>query len=165
MRSNELTVQDVVDMNPAGIVLSPGPGRPEEAGICIDLVQAMPHHPMLGVCLGHQCLANAYGGKTIRSGEPTHGRASSCIHDEDPMFEGVSSPFQVGRYHSLTVKVPESMLVTATTLQGEVMGMRHLVNPHFGLQFHPESLLTPHGLQLITTFVKTCEAHATSLLD
>ena len=162
VRSNELTVSQALSLNPQGIVLSPGPGRPEDAGICIELIGAAPRVPILGVCLGHQCLANAYGGRTIRSGEPTHGRATPCLHNGDAMFDGVPSSFEAGRYHSLMVEAPPALRVTATTAVGEIMAMRHQDNPHFGLQFHPESLLTPHGLQMITTFVKTCEEYAQS---
>jgi len=165
VRSSEISVQEVFALNPSGVLLSPGPGRPEAAGICIDLIRAASSLPMLGVCLGHQCLANAYGGKTLRSSEPTHGRASTCIHDSDAMFAGVDTRFKVGRYHSLMVEVPPSLNVTATTTQGEIMAMRHEKYPHFGLQFHPESLLTPDGLQMITTFVKTCKSYAEPLLD
>ncbi len=165
IRSTDLTVAEALAMKPRGIVLSPGPGRPEDAGICIELIQAAPTLPILGVCLGHQCLANAYGGKTIRSGEPTHGRASSSVHTGDTMFAGIPSPFDVGRYHSLMVEVPSILAITAKTTQGEIMAIRHKVNPHFGLQFHPESLLTPDGLQMIATFVKTCQAHAGTMLD
>ena len=166
VRSADISVEEVLAMNPLlGVVLSPGPGRPEEAGICIELIRKAPHLPILGVCLGHQCLADAYGGKTIRSDQPTHGRASTCIHTDDPMFQGVASPFQAGRYHSLMVEVPHALEVTAKTKLGEIMAMRHEENPHFGLQFHPESLLTTDGLQMITTFVKTCQAYASPLLD
>ncbi len=165
IRSNEISVENALALNPSGIVLSPGPGRPEDAGICVELIKSAPQIPILGVCLGHQCLANAYGGKTLRSGQPTHGRASLCVHDDDPMFDEVASPFKAGRYHSLMVEVPSSLKVTAKTDLGEIMAMRHVAYPHFGLQFHPESLLTPDGLQMIATFVKTCQAYASPLLD
>jgi anthranilate synthase/aminodeoxychorismate synthase-like glutamine amidotransferase len=147
-------------MQPSGVVLSPGPGRPEDAGICINLIERSAQLPILGVCLGHQCLANAYGGLTSRSGDPTHGRASECEHYGDDFFAGVPRRFMVGRYHSLTVEAGPQMRVTARTLAGEVMAMRHKRNPHFGVQFHPESLLTPHGLRMIRTFVKTTQTHA-----
>jgi len=160
VRSTAITVEEVLARNPQGIVLSPGPGRPEAAGICIELIQQAPTLPILGVCLGHQCLANAYGGRTLRSGQPTHGRASSCLHTGDLMFEGVPSPFEAGRYHSLMVEESPLLKVTANTLKGEIMAMRHIINPHFGIQFHPESLLTPEGQQMIATFVKTCQAYA-----
>jgi len=160
IRSTEITVDEVLSKAPNGIILSPGPGRPEDAGICIALIQAAPKLPILGVCLGHQCLANAYGGITLRSGEPTHGRFSVCSHDGDAMFANISSPFNAGRYHSLMVDVTEDLRVTARTTAGEIMAMRHVANPHFGLQFHPESLLTPDGLEMIKTFIKTCHAYA-----
>lgn len=163
LRSTELTVSEVLAKAPMGVVLSPGPGRPEQAGICIDLIGAAPQLPIYGVCLGHQCLADAYGGRTLRSGEPTHGRASRLLHGGDPMFCDVPTEFEVGRYHSLTVEVDASeLLVTATTAQGEIMAMRHRLHPHWGVQFHPESLLTPHGQQMINTFVALCRSRTLS---
>ena len=158
IRSTEITVEEVLAKAPLGVVLSPGPKRPEDAGICVELIRTAPTLPMYGVCLGHQCLANAYGGNTWRSGDPTHGRATSMHHDSDAMFAGVPSPFEAGRYHSLTVEVPEELRVTARTQTGEIMAMRHVSNPHFGVQFHPESLLTPEGQVMIDNFVRLCRS-------
>ena len=160
LRSHAVGLEEVLQLRPHGVVLSPGPGRPEDAGVCMELIQNAPDLPILGVCLGHQCLADAYGGSTSRSGDPTHGRASECEHYGDDFFVGVPRRFMVGRYHSLTVDAGPQMQVTARTLSGEVMAIRHQRNPHFGVQFHPESLLTPHGLHMIGTFVKTTQAHA-----
>ena len=145
---------------PLGVVLSPGPKRPEDAGICVELVRAAPHLPIYGVCLGHQCIANAYGGATVRSGDPTHGRSSHLRHDGHAMFAGVPERFEVGRYHSLTVEVPPRLHVTATTARGEVMAVAHERYPHWGVQFHPESLLTTHGQHMIDTFVALCRVRA-----
>ncbi len=158
IRSTELTVARVLAEAPTGVVLSPGPGRPEDAGICIDLIRAAPELPIYGVCLGHQCLAEAYGGRTVRSGDPTHGRASALVHDGDEMFAGVPREFAAGRYHSLTVEPGAGLVVTARTLGGEVMAMRHRRAPHWGVQFHPESLLTPEGQVMVDTFVRLCKS-------
>ena len=163
VRSTEITVEEVLAKAPLGVLLSPGPGRPEDAGICIDLLRAAPDLPVYGVCLGHQCLANAYGGRTLRSGEPTHGRASLLRHTGDLMFDSVPTEFSVGRYHSLTVEVDASALtVTAQTLRGEVMAARHREHPHWGVQFHPESLLTPEGQRMIDNFVALCRSRTRS---
>ena len=159
VRSTAITVREGLAKAPLGVVLSPGPKRPEDAGVCVDLIRAAPQLPIYGVCLGHQCLADAYGGRTVRSGDPTHGRASTLTHDGDAMFAGVPSPFAVGRYHSLTVEVPSAgMRVTARTTGGEIMAVRHERHPHFGVQFHPESLLTTHGQQMIDNFVALCRS-------
>ena len=157
VRSTEVTVAEVLAKAPLGVVLSPGPKRPEDAGICVELIRAAPQLPMYGVCLGHQCLADAYGGRTVRSGEPTHGRASTLSHDGDVMFAGVPARFDVGRYHSLTIELPaDGMVVTARTDRGEVMAVRHERHPHWGVQFHPESLLTTHGQRMVDNFVALC---------
>ena len=159
VRSTRITVEEVLAKAPLGVVLSPGPKRPEDAGICVELIRAAPSLPMYGVCLGHQCMADAYGGRTVRSGEPTHGRSSTLSHGGDAMFTGVPERFEVGRYHSLTVEVPaEGMLVTARTDRGEVMALRHERHPHWGVQFHPESLLTTYGQQMIDNFVALCRS-------
>lgn len=160
VRSTEITVAEVLAKAPLGVVLSPGPKRPEDAGICVELVSAVPDLPIYGVCLGHQCLAEAYGGRTVRSAEPTHGRSSTLSHDGDAMFAGVPERFEVGRYHSLTVELPTAgMHVTARTERGEVMAMRHACYPHWGVQFHPESLLTTHGQQMVDNFVRLCRSN------
>ena len=164
VRSTDLTVDDVLSAGPRGVVLSPGPGRPADAGICTALLRAAPMLPIYGVCLGHQCLAEAYGGQTLRSGEPTHGRATAVRHTGDAMFAGVPPEFTVGRYHSLTVDLaaaPE-IVITAVTARGEVMAMRHRSHPHWGVQFHPESLLTPEGQRMVDTFVALCRSRTRS---
>ena len=157
VRSTRISAAEVQALRPRGVVLSPGPGRPEDAGICVELIRAAPSLPIFGVCLGHQCLADAYGGSTGRSPDPMHGRARACTHDGDDMFAGVPERFEVGRYHSLTVDIADAPLrTTATLASGEVMAMRHTHHPHFGVQFHPESLLTPEGLRIIQNFVDAC---------
>ena len=159
VRSTRITVAEVLAKAPLGVVLSPGPKRPEDAGICVELLRAAPGLPIYGVCLGHQCLGEAYGGRTVRSAEPTHGRSSRLTHDGHAMFEGVPASFDVGRYHSLTVDVPaRGLCVTARTSRGEVMAAAHEHYPHWGVQFHPESLLTTHGQQMIDNFVALCRS-------
>ena len=159
VRSCEISVSEVLAKAPLGVVLSPGPGHPHDAGICIELLREAPHLPIYGVCLGHQCLAEAYGGRTVRSTEPMHGRRSQVRHNGDSMFAGVPLSFVVGRYHSLTVESAEtSLLVTAQTDRGEIMALRHREYPHWGVQYHPESLLTQHGQQMIDNFVALCRA-------
>ena len=163
VRSTEITVREVLAKAPLGVVLSPGPKRPEDAGICVELIRAAPRLPMYGVCLGHQCLADAYGGYTVRSGEPTHGRSSLLVNEGHPMFAGVPERFPVGRYHSLTIELPAAGLqITARTGRGEVMAVAHERHPHWGVQFHPESLLTTHGQRMVDNFVALCRSRTPS---
>ena len=163
IRSTEVTVAEVLAKAPLGVVLSPGPKRPEDAGVCVELIRAAPQLPMYGVCLGHQCLANAYGGRTVRSGEPMHGRSSTLVNEGHAMFAGVPERFSVGRYHSLTIEPPaRGLTVTARTDRGEIMAVCHERHPHWGVQFHPESLLTTHGQQMIDNFVALCRSRTPS---
>ncbi|MCI5043582.1 MAG: aminodeoxychorismate/anthranilate synthase component II [Aquisalinus sp.] len=138
-----------------GIILSPGPGRPQSAGGCLELILQEPAKPILGVCLGHQCLAEAYGGKTVSALQPMHGRASLVRHDGQGLFQGLANPMQAGRYHSLASDLSgaSDLNIQAYTDDGEVMAFSHQVNPHYGVQFHPESLLTPEGKRLIKNFL------------
>ena len=162
-RSDSISVAEVLAEAWLGVVLSPGPDGPEDAGICISLIKAAPQLPILGVCLGHQCLANAYGAKTLRSldmqFEPMHGRASVCHHDGDPVFGGVPERFEAGRYHALQVALAadSALKAIAWTEAGEIMALRHEKHPHIGFQFPPESLLTPEGPQMIDNFVSLCK--------
>lgn len=154
-RNDALAMDDIRMMRPQAIVLSPGPCTPQEAGICIDLVKNFgPTTPILGVCLGHQCIGEAYGAKTIRGPEPVHGKASEIIHDASGIFENLPSPFSAGRYHSLIVEPAENseLEITARTKNGEIMALRHRTHPVYGVQFHPESVLTPHGMQIVQNF-------------
>ncbi len=155
-RNDTLLVAECCAMSLQGIILSPGPGQPETAGICKELIAACPDTPLLGVCLGHQCLAEVYGGETVPSKEPMHGRSSKITHDATGVFEGLVSPIEAGRYHSLSVNIDnaEDLIVQAATEDGEIMGLRHREFPHFGVQFHPESLLTVKGVDIIRNFIK-----------
>lgn len=157
IRSTSILAKEVLALNPSGIVLSPGPGVPKDAGCCIELIQIASSIPILGVCLGHQCLADSYGGQTIRSNDPTHGRTSIVNHVGDEMFNQIPQQFSVGRYHSLQVRIDNTALMpTAWTQKEEIMALRHVKYPHFGLQFHPESILTTNGLQMIKNFTSLC---------
>lgn len=160
VRNDAETVPALLARHPAGLILSPGPGRPAEAGVCIELIRAAPALPVLGVCLGHQAMAEAYGGQTVRSIDPMHGRTSTITHDGSGLFEGLPSPMTVGRYHSLSVDIAGAtgLAVQARTADGEIMAMRHRSLPHHGLQFHPESLLTGYGRQLVEAFAALCRA-------
>jgi len=157
-RNDAISVEDARAFEPEAIVISPGPGVPGDAGISIDLIRALgPSVPILGVCLGHQAIAVAFGGVVNRAPELMHGKASDIFHDGSGVFEGLPSPFSAIRYHSLTA-IPESMPaaleVTARTQTGVIMGMRHRQYPIHGVQFHPESILTEHGKTLLGNFLR-----------
>ncbi len=156
-RNDALTVDDVLSMNPAGIVLSPGPGRPENAGIQPELLRRLDERtPLLGVCLGHQGLVEAYGGALERDPVPVHGRSSLVHHDGSRLFESVPNPFLAGRYHSLRARrdaLPTELRITAWTDDELVMAVQHARLPRFGVQFHPESILTPQGERLLANFL------------
>lgn len=155
-RNDALTVAELLAMKPEGVVISPGPSIPENAGICIELVQKAGRIPILGVCLGHQAIGSAFGGKVIRAPEPMHGKVSRILHDRTGVFAGLPSPFTATRYHSLIVEratLPASLRVTATTEDGLVMGMQHTERPIHGVQFHPESIESQHGRQLLRNFL------------
>jgi anthranilate synthase/aminodeoxychorismate synthase-like glutamine amidotransferase len=160
VRNDQLTVPEAVALNPSGVVISPGPGRPSDAGISVGLVRALaPEVPMLGVCLGHQAIAEAFGGRVGRARQPVHGKASPVVHDGTGVLTGLPSPFLAGRYHSLVAHaegLPECLLVQGTTAEGEVMALRHRDYPCHGVQFHPESILTPEGSLLLRNFVALC---------
>lgn len=156
-RNDALSVEDVFAMNPAGIVLSPGPGRPENAGIQPELLRRLDARtPLLGVCLGHQGLVEACGGALERDPVPVHGRSSLVHHDGSALFEGLPNPFEAGRYHSLRARrdaLPSNLCITAWTEEGLVMGVQHAHLPRLGVQFHPESILTPQGARLLANFL------------
>lgn len=156
IRNDAASVSEILAMTPAGIVLSPGPKTPRVAGVCLDLLAALPAAtPMLGVCLGHQCLVEAFGGRTVRAERPLHGEASLVRHDRKGIFVGVTSPIAAGRYHSLasTLGGDGELIACAWSEEGELMAVRRRSAPWFGVQFHPESLLTPDGRMLIRNFV------------
>ena len=165
VRNDATTVDAVVAEKYDGVVLSPGPSRPEKAGICIDLIRAIgPNTPMLGVCLGHQAMGVAYGGEVITV-EPVHGKRSTVEHDGVGLFEGVPSPIQAARYHSLAIQresLPDELELDAWSSDGLVMGMRHKQHPLQGIQFHPESILTDCGPQLLRNWLAEVEAHRTN---
>ncbi len=156
-RNDALTVDDVIAMRPTGIVLSPGPGRPEHAGIQPELLRRLDERtPLLGVCLGHQGLVEACGGALERDPIPVHGKSSLVHHDGSPLYQGLPNPFQAGRYHSLRARrdaLPDELKLTAWTADGHVMGVQHTRLPRYGVQFHPESILTPQGERLVANFL------------
>jgi anthranilate synthase component 2 len=156
-RNDALSVDEAIDLEPRAIVLSPGPGAPRDSGICPELLRRLPDAmPLLGVCLGHQALVERYGGELERDPEPTHGRASRVHHDGDELFRDLPNPFLAGRYHSLRAKrerLPRELRLTAWTDDGLVMAVRHRSLPRFGVQFHPESILSPHGETIFARFL------------
>lgn len=155
VRSSSITLKELEDMNPLALILSPGPGRPQEDDICIQAVRTLgPHIPILGVCLGHQAITVAYSGHVTQAIEPMHGRALPIIHDDSALFTGIPSPFLAGRYHSLIAHVPPMLKVNAWSAHGEVMAFSHTHHPVWGVQFHPESLLTPDGLRILSNFIE-----------
>jgi para-aminobenzoate synthetase component 2 len=156
VRNDALTVRDVEAMRPGAVILSPGPCTPAEAGISCDVVRHLSGHvPILGICLGHQCIGSVFGGRVGRARQPMHGRASAIRHDGTGLFAGLPSPLRVGRYHSLIVADEEaaSFDVTARSDQGEIMALAHRSHPTWGVQFHPESILTEGGHALLGNFL------------
>jgi anthranilate synthase/aminodeoxychorismate synthase-like glutamine amidotransferase len=158
VRNDQTTVSEIEAMAPDGIVISPGPSRPENAGISCEVVRNLgPKLPILGVCLGHQCIGHAYGGRVARAGEVMHGKSSLIYHKGAGVLAGLSSPFEAIRYHSLAVmpdSVPDSLELTAWTEDGVVMGLRHREYSVEGVQFHPESIMTGAGKDVLRNFLK-----------
>ena len=156
-RNDALTADEALEMEPQGIILSPGPCDPDQAGICLELVaKAAGRLPLLGVCLGHQAIGQAFGGRVVRAPHPMHGKLSPIRHEADGVFEGLPSPLSATRYHSLTVErdsLPDSLEVTAETEDGTIMGLRHRELPVHGVQFHPESIASEHGHALLHNFL------------
>jgi anthranilate synthase/aminodeoxychorismate synthase-like glutamine amidotransferase len=157
-RNDKVTLREIQDLSPDRIVISPGPGDPAvDGGISNEVIREMgPEIPILGVCLGHQCIGQVYGGKISRAERLMHGKTSSVYHNGKGLYTGVPSPFNATRYHSLIVEdpVPEVLEVTAFTRDGEIMGLKHKVHPVFGVQFHPESILTEHGKRILLNFLE-----------
>ena len=156
-RNDAITPQQIVDLHPSHIVISPGPGTPADAGISQQVIRDLgPHIPTLGVCLGHQCIGEVCGGQVVRAPHLMHGKTSPIHHDGDPLFAGLPNPFHATRYHSLIIapeSIPSQLQVIARTAQGEVMALRHREHPIVGVQFHPESILTSHGRQILQNFL------------
>jgi anthranilate synthase component 2 len=158
VRNNEVTVDDVARLKPAQIVISPGPCTPSEAGISLDTIRRFSGKiPILGVCLGHQAIGQAFGGKVVRAKRVMHGKVSMVRHDGKGVFTGLPADVTVTRYHSLAVErdsLPDCLVVTAETEEGEIMGLRHRTLPVEGVQFHPEALLTEHGHAMLKNFME-----------
>jgi len=158
-RNDAMDVAGVWALKPDAIVLSPGPCTPHEAGICVPILRELAGEiPILGVCLGHQCIGEAFGGKVVRAGRLMHGKTSPILHDHKALFAGLPSPFEAIRYHSLLVErdsMPDCLEISAWTAEGEIMGLRHKQYAIEGVQFHPESILTQHGKDLLRNFLES----------
>lgn len=155
-RNDAITLGELRGLDPSHVVISPGPGGPVDAGISNQVIRTLgSSRPILGVCLGHQCIGHVFGGRVVRGPRLMHGKTSPIFHHEQGLFRGLPSPFEATRYHSLVVAqpLPSALELTALTRQGEVMGLRHRRYPVFGVQFHPESILTAHGKQILRNFL------------
>lgn len=163
VRNDKIAVSDALSMNPEGIILSPGPCTPNEAGICLELVrEADGKIPIFGVCLGMQSIGQAYGGNIIRANRLMHGKMSAIVHDATGLFDGIPSPFQATRYHSLVIEdatFPEGLDATAKTDDGSLMGLSHKTHPVHGVQFHPESIASEYGDRLLRNFVEIARTY------
>ena len=161
VRNDALSVKEIDALNPKAIIVSPGPGRPEDAGICIEAIRELgPKYPILGVCLGHQSICAAYGATITYAKELMHGKQSSVSLEKDAIFEGVENGALVARYHSLAADpstIPDCLKVIATADDGEIMAVKHTDYPVYGLQFHPESVMTPSGKTILANFLKIAE--------
>ncbi len=157
VRNDQATVEEILAMRPGGLVISPGPGRPEDAGVAVPLIRAVNGLiPILGVCLGHQAIAQAYGGIIIPAPQLMHGKADEILHHQTGLLERLPNPFMAGRYHSLAVDLSGApdLVVDAVSRDGTVMAISHRTHPVFGIQFHPESVLTPDGITLLMDFME-----------
>ena len=164
-RNDEITVAEIEALKPEAVVISPGPCTPKEAGISNEVIREIgPKLPVFGVCLGHQCIGHVFGAHVVRAGRLMHGKTSPILHDNEGVFAGLPSPFDATRYHSLIIDpptVPDTLVVNAQTAEGEIMGVRHKEYPIHGVQFHPESILTRHGKDLLKNFLRiTSDYHA-----
>lgn len=158
IRNDEMSAEQIRSLNPNRIILSPGPGRPEDAGVCIDIVKTILAIPILGVCLGHQAICAAFGATITYAKELMHGKQSTVTFDPDcPLFHGCPRFASVARYHSLAADaktLPKELKITAVTTDGEVMAVQHKKHPMYGVQFHPESIMTPDGTQMLKNFIR-----------
>jgi len=159
VRNDEVTVEDILKKKPDHILISPGPCSPKEAGVSVDVIKQLAGKiPILGVCLGHQSIGYAFGGDIVRAGKLMHGKTSQITHDGKGVFKGLPNPFRATRYHSLVIKretLPKDLIITAESEDGEIMGVRHKTLPVEGVQFHPESILTEAGKDLLRNFVES----------
>jgi len=160
-RHDAIDLDGVRALRPAGVLISPGPGRPEDAGVSMDLITELADTPILGVCLGHQCIGQAFGGRVVRAAAVMHGKTSMVHHDGRGVMQGLPDPFQATRYHSLVVEpgsIPSVLEVSARAEDGTIMGLRHRERPVEGVQFHPESILTDQGHDMIANWLSQCGA-------
>ena len=156
-RNDAITIKNLAKLNPEAIIISPGPCTPKDAGISVGIIQELGDKlPILGVCLGHQAIGQAYDGRIVHSIQPMHGKSCWIHHSQTSIFNNLENPMQVGRYHSLAIEretLPEALEIIATSEEGEIMAVKHRKNPIFGVQFHPESVLTPNGKMLLKNFL------------
>lgn len=160
VRNDEISIEQIEKLKPSGIILSPGPGHPENAGICIDVIKKLGKNiPILGVCLGHQAIGAAFGGVVNRATYALHGKQTLLFHNRSTLFHGISLPFQAGRYHSLIIEkisLPSELNIDAEDAEGNIMAISHREYPIYGVQFHPESILTPDGEHILNNFLNLC---------
>lgn len=168
-RNDKITIEELRAIAPQAIVLSPGPCDPDKAGICLELIEAFAEEtPILGVCLGHQSIGQAFGGKIIRAPRMMHGKLSAISHEQQSVFKDLPNPFQATRYHSLTVEretLPAELQITATSDDGLIMGLCHKEYPLHGVQFHPESIASEHGYQLLANFLDLAQIKTNTKID
>lgn len=161
VRNDKITIKEIEELKPEGIIISPGPKSPLESGICLEILEHFKGKiPILGICLGHQCIGHFFGGSVVKGKEPIHGKLSSVTHDNKGIFKGIPNPFTVTRYHSLIVEkdnISKDLEISAVTSDGVVMGVRHKKYLIEGVQFHPEAELTEHGHQLLKNFIDLCK--------
>ncbi len=167
VRSDAISLEAISKLRPSAIVISPGPKAPDDAGCSLEVVRRFSSSiPILGVCLGHQAIGQAFGAKIVRAQSPVHGKATSIRHSSSRLFDQIPSPFSVGRYHSLIIErgtLPEDLVATAWTDGGEIMAVEHRRKALFGVQFHPESILTEHGYQILSNFLKAAQLSPTEI--